>query len=263
MNVAKWLLLALLALPIAGIGGVHRGGRAHRLSVGAGAAAGDLAWPAAWCCAMPAATTSPASASPWGQGGFTALQADSAGTIDPACRDSPADSRVYNGCRWAFCCCWRRCDGRSARCLGSSPRQRAPTAWSISSPSNGTRCPIPLCRTGATTSTATTVASLFPSRRRVSQPPRSIIRSRRQGVLMSTTNGGPAPSSELPPQLNVVAQYIKDFSFENPNAPQSLQRSGSDRRRSPFRSTSMPSRCRKPTSRWCSSSTARRKTTAA
>ena len=24
------------------------------------------------------------------------------------------------------------------------------------------------------------------------------------------------------PQLNVVAQYIKDFSFENPNAPQSL-----------------------------------------
>ncbi|HVY59518.1 MAG TPA: protein-export chaperone SecB [Xanthobacteraceae bacterium] len=25
-----------------------------------------------------------------------------------------------------------------------------------------------------------------------------------------------------PPQLNVLAQYIKDFSFENPNAPQSL-----------------------------------------
>ena len=37
---------------------------------------------------------------------------------------------------------------------------------------------------------------------------------------MSTTNGGPTP--DLPPQLNVVAQYIKDFSFENPNAPQSL-----------------------------------------
>jgi preprotein translocase subunit SecB len=37
---------------------------------------------------------------------------------------------------------------------------------------------------------------------------------------MSTTNGGPAP--ENPPQLNVLAQYIKDFSFENPNAPRSL-----------------------------------------
>jgi len=37
---------------------------------------------------------------------------------------------------------------------------------------------------------------------------------------MSTTNGG--PSAEQLPQLNVVAQYIKDFSFENPNAPQSL-----------------------------------------
>ncbi|MGH6683804.1 MAG: protein-export chaperone SecB [Pseudolabrys sp.] len=39
---------------------------------------------------------------------------------------------------------------------------------------------------------------------------------------MSTTNGGPAPAANLPPQLNVAAQYIKDFSFENPNAPQSL-----------------------------------------
>jgi preprotein translocase subunit SecB len=37
---------------------------------------------------------------------------------------------------------------------------------------------------------------------------------------MSTTNGGQA--EDLQPQLNVVAQYIKDFSFENPNAPQSL-----------------------------------------
>src|SRR5665811_2623004 len=39
---------------------------------------------------------------------------------------------------------------------------------------------------------------------------------------MSTTNGGPAPAQNPQPQLNVVAQYIKDFSFENPNAPQSL-----------------------------------------
>ena len=38
------------------------------------------------------------------------------------------------------------------------------------------------------------------------------------------TNGGqtatPPPSGQ--PQLNVLAQYIKDFSFENPNAPRML-----------------------------------------
>ena len=37
---------------------------------------------------------------------------------------------------------------------------------------------------------------------------------------MSTTNGG--SSEPIPPQLSVLAQYVKDFSFENPNAPQSL-----------------------------------------
>ena len=45
---------------------------------------------------------------------------------------------------------------------------------------------------------------------------------------MTTTNGGPAAGGTTQgaapdqPQLTVVAQYIKDFSFENPNAPQSL-----------------------------------------
>src|SRR5664279_2095541 len=38
---------------------------------------------------------------------------------------------------------------------------------------------------------------------------------------MSATNGG--SSEDLQPQLSVVTQYIKDFSFENPNAPRSLQ----------------------------------------
>ena len=41
---------------------------------------------------------------------------------------------------------------------------------------------------------------------------------------MSTTNGGPAEDSA--PQLTVVTQYIKDFSFENPNSPQSLAGGG-------------------------------------
>jgi preprotein translocase subunit SecB len=44
---------------------------------------------------------------------------------------------------------------------------------------------------------------------------------------MTTTNGGataPAPGGpdNAAPNLGVMAQYIKDFSFENPNAPQSL-----------------------------------------
>jgi preprotein translocase subunit SecB len=41
---------------------------------------------------------------------------------------------------------------------------------------------------------------------------------------MSMTNGGQtaAPETGSPPALMVVSQYIKDFSFENPNAPQSL-----------------------------------------
>jgi preprotein translocase subunit SecB len=42
---------------------------------------------------------------------------------------------------------------------------------------------------------------------------------------VSTTNGGPveATASNSAPQLMVLAQYTKDLSFENPNAPGSLQ----------------------------------------
>jgi preprotein translocase subunit SecB len=41
---------------------------------------------------------------------------------------------------------------------------------------------------------------------------------------MTTTNGGPdqQPQQQAGPQLSVLGQYIKDFSFENPNAPRSL-----------------------------------------
>jgi preprotein translocase subunit SecB len=43
---------------------------------------------------------------------------------------------------------------------------------------------------------------------------------------MSTTNGDPAPqpgASRIPvPQIGVLMQYVKDFSFENPNAPRAL-----------------------------------------
>ena len=43
---------------------------------------------------------------------------------------------------------------------------------------------------------------------------------------MTTTNGGKpdggGAASQAAPQLNVLAQYVKDLSFENPNAPRSL-----------------------------------------
>jgi preprotein translocase subunit SecB len=43
---------------------------------------------------------------------------------------------------------------------------------------------------------------------------------------MSTTNGGPQPQidlSQMPvPRIGVLTQYVKDFSFENPNAPRSM-----------------------------------------
>jgi len=41
---------------------------------------------------------------------------------------------------------------------------------------------------------------------------------------MSTTNGGPAldVAGTQASEFGVLAQYIKDFSFENPNAPRSL-----------------------------------------
>src|SRR5579883_3352908 len=44
---------------------------------------------------------------------------------------------------------------------------------------------------------------------------------------MSATNGGPDPQAgtlQMPmPQIGMVTQYVKDFSFENPNAPRSIQ----------------------------------------
>jgi preprotein translocase subunit SecB len=42
---------------------------------------------------------------------------------------------------------------------------------------------------------------------------------------MSTTNGGPQPQMAMP-QLAVLAQYVKDLSFENPHAPRSLTPTG-------------------------------------
>jgi preprotein translocase subunit SecB len=52
---------------------------------------------------------------------------------------------------------------------------------------------------------------------------------------MTSTNGGPAENaaSDKPPQLNVLAQYVKDLSFENPNAPRSLQQQQQQQQQAP------------------------------
>ena len=42
---------------------------------------------------------------------------------------------------------------------------------------------------------------------------------------MSTTNGGPQPQAAMP-HIGVLAQYVKDLSFENPNAPRSMAPGG-------------------------------------
>ena len=38
---------------------------------------------------------------------------------------------------------------------------------------------------------------------------------------MVTTNGGPQPQLAMP-QIGILAQYVKDLSFENPHAPRSM-----------------------------------------
>jgi preprotein translocase subunit SecB len=43
---------------------------------------------------------------------------------------------------------------------------------------------------------------------------------------MATTNGGPNPHAAAMPAITVITQYIKDLSFENPNAPESLKGTG-------------------------------------
>src|ERR1700726_213741 len=45
--------------------------------------------------------------------------------------------------------------------------------------------------------------------------------ARRPEASMSMTNGGPEPQMAMP-QIGILAQYVKDFSFENPNAPRSM-----------------------------------------
>jgi preprotein translocase subunit SecB len=65
----------------------------------------------------------------------------------------------------------------------------------------------------------TPTAALFDPRPCVSQSRRAALRE--PETRMSTTNGSPPPQMAMP-QIGVVTQYVKDFSFENPHAPRSL-----------------------------------------
>ncbi len=75
-------------------------------------------------------------------GGFTALQADGPGGLILLAGILLFIPGFITDA-WAFCCFWRRCGGRSARCSGSNRRPGAPTAWSISSRNSGIGSPIP------------------------------------------------------------------------------------------------------------------------
>src|SRR5207253_1024896 len=60
----------------------------------------------------------------------------------------------------------------------------------------------------------------FPPSERIQTKIKASARQRFRREFM--TNGNGAPPEQAPPQLNVLAQYTKDLSFENPNAPSSL-----------------------------------------
>jgi preprotein translocase subunit SecB len=42
------------------------------------------------------------------------------------------------------------------------------------------------------------------------------------GAQQSDANGGNAPADQAQPSIRILGQYLKDLSFENPGAPQSL-----------------------------------------
>lgn len=42
------------------------------------------------------------------------------------------------------------------------------------------------------------------------------------GSAVSSASDDAAPAAQLPPSIRILGQYLKDLSFENPNAPQAL-----------------------------------------
>ena len=163
----------------------------------------------------------------------------------------------------------RRWCGRHLPRLDAAAAIRATAPRSISRRTNGSRCPI---RELPDANVAAPTSSLEAARSRVlvrdgapvlataAQLPRIAIVTVRRRVHREHHQRRPGRSRTAAGarSSNVLAQYIKDFSFENPNAPRSLQQTRRSRR-STSRSTSTPSRWPTPTSRSSSSSKARPK----
>src|ERR1700744_79480 len=86
-------------------------------------------------------------------------------------------------------------------------------------PSLGQQYKAAAYKTGGTSIHRPRAAALFDPRPCVSQSRRAALRE--PETSMSTTNGSPQPQMAMP-QIGVITQYVKDFSFENPHAPRSL-----------------------------------------
>ena len=142
MNVAKCLLFAVLALPFLELAAfiAVAAGRSALLwalaLIGAGSFAGAMVLRHAGGNHIARVRVA------MGDGGFTALQADGAGTaaLSPGfC----CDSGVYHRRPGSFAAHCRRCGGCSPRSSAATPHDRATTAWSISTPEQWHQVPDP------------------------------------------------------------------------------------------------------------------------
>ena len=150
MNVAKWLLLALLALPVMELAVFIAVAQAIGfLSALALMAATSLA--GAMVLRHAGGNHIARVRVAMGEGGFTALQADSAGTLTLLAGILlliPGFITDVLGLLLLLAPL-RRMLGAL---LGLAGARTPPTAWSISTPEQWHRCPTPRCPTGATTS---------------------------------------------------------------------------------------------------------------
>src|SRR5665213_2605399 len=147
MNVAKWLLLALLALPFMELAvfiivAEEIGFLSAMMLIIVSTMAGAMVLRHAGGSHIARMRVAV------GTNNFTSLQADGPGTLTLLAGILlliPGFITDVLG----FCCCWRRCAGLWPRCLACGPSPPRAMAWSILDASNGIRCPTPHCPTGA------------------------------------------------------------------------------------------------------------------
>ena len=242
-----------------GTGGVHRVAK----QIGFAWALMLVSWrhrsPVPWCCAMPAAATSPASASPWAPRQFHQPAGRRPRHPHAARRNSPANSRVYNGCPGSFAAAGAVAPG-AGRAVWPRARPAAGDGVVDLGREQWHQVPDPALPDRRDQRNPDR-RSLFPTGRHVSQPPRPIIRCGKEcscrRPMAARHDRGSAAAAQ---RGGAIHQGF--LVRESERAAVAGVRPGR-RRRSPSRSTSPPSRCRTPTSRSCSSSTARPKPTAA